>query len=185
MDSNVKLSNVIGAPFSDYVLLQLYIRAARNSTTNRTNEEVLFLANKTAWARLVSSVNIHFPASETNKVTQADYQAYYSQFNLNSGLPYNAPDSLAKNWILEAGTSIQDGNGIALRSGIGPDGAYGLGGTEELGYRPMPGLTGVTVEAMQQTLVELFDGKFSELMDKKLVILRDNAKFVRSSSNNN
>lgn len=146
MDSNVKLSNVIGAPFSDYVLLQLYIRAARNSTVNRTNEEVLFLANKTAWARLVSSVNIHFPASETNKVTQADYQTYYSQFNLNSGLPYNAPDSLAKNWILEAGTSIQDGNGIALRSGVGPDGAYGLGGTEELGYRPMPGLTGVTVE---------------------------------------
>lgn len=146
MDSNVKLSNVIGAPFSDYVLLQLYIRAARNSTTNRTNEEVLFLANKTAWARLVSSVNIHFPASEINKASQADYQAYYSQFNLNSGLPYNAPDSLAKNWILEAGTSIQDGNGISLRSGIGPDGAYGLGGTEELGYRPMPGLTGVTIE---------------------------------------
>jgi hypothetical protein len=24
-DTNVKLSNVIGAPFSDYVLLQLYI----------------------------------------------------------------------------------------------------------------------------------------------------------------
>ncbi len=137
MDTNVKLSNVIGAPFSDYVLLQLYIRAARNSTTNRTNEEVLFLANKTAWARLVSSVNI------TNDVLGLLYK--------DLGVNYSTPDGLAKNWILEAGTSIQTGNGISLRSGIGPDGAYGLGGTEELGYRPMPGLTGVTIETTVQT----------------------------------
>jgi len=132
MGTNVKLSNVIGAPFSDYVLLQLYIRAARNSTTNRTNEEVLFLANKTAWARLVSSVNI------ANDILGLTYKKL--------DVDYKTPDALAKNWILEAGTSKQDGNGISLRSGIGPDGAYGLGGTEELGYRPMPGLTGVTIE---------------------------------------
>ena len=56
--SYTKLSNVIGAPFSEAVLKQLYIRAAHNSTINRSNEEVLFLANKTGWARLVSSVNI-------------------------------------------------------------------------------------------------------------------------------
>jgi len=130
-NSNVKLSNVIGAPFSDYVLLQLYIRAAHNSTVNRTNEDVLFLANKTAWARLVSSVNI---SNNLGKVYK------------DLGVSYSSPDSLAKNWVLEAGTSIQNGNGINLRSGIGPEGAYGLGGTEELGYRPMPGLTGVTIE---------------------------------------
>lgn len=43
-------------------------------------------------------------------------------------------------------------------------------------------LTGLTVEAMQQTLIELFDGEFSELMDKKVVLLRENAKFVRASN---
>jgi len=146
-NSNVKLSNVIGAPFSDYVLLQLYQRAAHNSTVNRSNEDVLFLANKSGWARLVSSVNIELqPTSNILKLSDRDYQTYYGRFNLNSALPYNAPDSLAKNWILEAGCSIQNGNGINLRAGIGPDGAYGLGGTEELGYRPMPGLTGVTIE---------------------------------------
>ena len=145
MDSNnnVKLSNVIGAPFSDYVLLQLYQRAAHNSTTNRSNEDVLFLANKTAWARLVSSVNIQIVEEQGAQ----DYNSYYSQFNLGaSTLDYSDTDSLAKNWVLEAGTSIQNGNGVNLRKGIGPDGAYGLGGTEELGYRPMPGLTSVTVE---------------------------------------
>jgi len=146
-DTNVKLSNVIGAPFSDYVLLQLYIRAAQNSTVSRSNDDILFLANKTGWARLVSSVNIELqPTSNLLKLTDKDYKTYYSRFNLDSTLSYNAPDSLAKNWILEAGTSIQKGNGINLRSGIGPDGAYGLGGTEEMGYRPLPGLTGVTIE---------------------------------------
>ena len=131
-DTNIKLSNVIGAPFSDYVLLQLYQRAAHNSTLIRSNEDVLFLANKTSWARLVSSVNI------SNDVLGLVYR--------DLGVNYSTPDGLAKNWILEAGTSKQKGNGIELRSGIGPDGAYGLGGTEELGYRPMPGLTSVQIE---------------------------------------
>jgi hypothetical protein len=145
MATNVKLSNVIGAPFSDYVLLQLYIRAARNSTLNRSNEEVLFLANKSAWARLVSSVNIYLPPGPGEK----DLSTFYSQYNPEDPAyfsNYTSADSLAKNWILEAGTSMQKGNGIDLRSGIGPDGAYGLGGTQELGYRPMPGLTSVQIE---------------------------------------
>jgi hypothetical protein len=132
IDNNVKLSNVIGAPFSDYVLLQLYQRAAHNSTLNRSNEDVLFLANKTAWARLVSSVNI------SNDLLGLVYR--------DLGVNYSTPEGLAQNWILEAGTSKQKGNGIELRYGIGPDGAYGLGGTDELGYRPMPGLTSVQVE---------------------------------------
>lgn len=135
---NIKLSNVIGAPFRDYVLLQLYMRAARGGNKNRTNEEVLYLANKTAWVRLTSSVNITLPASEI--------QDYYKKLGVT--LAENKEDSLAKNWILEAGTSIQtgDSNGISLREGFGINGAYGLGGTEELGYRPMPGLTAVNIE---------------------------------------
>lgn len=131
-DTNVKLSNVIGAPFSDYVLLQLYQRAAHNSTLIRSDEDVLFLANKTSWARLVSSVNI------TNDSDGLVYR--------DLGVNYSTSDGLAQNWILEAGTSKQKGNGIELRYGIGPDQAYGLGGTDELGYRPMPGLTSVQIE---------------------------------------
>ena len=71
---------------------------------------------------------------------------------------YGAEDELAKSWILEAGTSTQDGEGISLRSGIKANnastytnstlGAYGLGGTQELGFVPMPGLTSVTVETL-------------------------------------
>ena len=130
-----KLSNVIGAPFPDYVLDQLYTRAARNSTTNRTNDEILFLANKTAWVRLISSVNISLEGDLL--------KAFYKNLGVGS---YGSEDDLAKNWILQAGTSQYAGNGISLRSGFGENGAYGLGGTGELGYRPMPGLNGVTID---------------------------------------
>ena len=137
-----KLSNVIGAPFDQYILDQLYIRAARNSTTQRSNEEVLFLANKTSWARLISSVNI----TAGNNSSTKPITKFYEELGLGSN--YTKPEDLARNWILEAGTSIKSGNGIGLRSGIGTEGAYGLGGIDELGYRPMPGLSGVQVETV-------------------------------------
>ena len=150
--SDIKLSNVIGAPFSAFVLNQLYKRAQQNSSTTRTNNQVLFLANKLSWARLVSSVNVALPAIDnTSTIFQIGGTVASSVFYENLGLNYTdypRPDSLAKKWILEAGTSVQNGNGINLRRGIGPDGAYGLGGTEELGYRPMPGLNSVQVQTM-------------------------------------
>lgn len=150
--ADVKLSNVIGAPFSGFVLEQLNQRAIQNSTVARTNEQVLFLANKMSWARLVSSINIALPPlTFTNNLFQIGASVASSAFYESLGLDYTqypAPDSLAKKWILEAGTSVQNGNGIDLRQGIGLDGAYGLGDTEELGYRPMPGLTSVQVQTM-------------------------------------
>lgn len=156
----IKLSNVLGAPFDKYVLTQLYLRAAKNSTVNRSTDDVLFLANKTAWARLISSVNISIPEvtngqtlnengffdfNAYKKSLNAPLNKYISSLGLNSTL-YPTPESLAKDWILEAGTSKANGQGIDLRYGLGPDGAYGLGGTEELGYRPMPGLTSVVID---------------------------------------
>ena len=136
------LSNVIGAPFPEHVLKQLELRAIHNSTgygsvPTRSNNEILFLANKSAWVKLTSSIRIKLPPEKL--------EAYYRALELNIA-DYKNEDSLAKNWILEAGTSVGDGPGINLRKGIGPDGAYGLGGTQELGYRPMPGLSTVSID---------------------------------------
>lgn len=139
-----RLSNVVGAPFQEYVLTQLGIRALHNSTTNRSNEEILFLANKTAWAKLTSSVRI--------QPTSGSVTTFYKNLGLQTG--YSKPDELARNWILSAGTSQGEGAGITLRSGLGPEGSYGLGGIEEMGYRPMPGLTSVLVDS-QGTLGSL------------------------------
>jgi len=167
MDSNIKLSNVLGAPFRSYVLSQFDIRANRNSTggtaeNKRGLEEVLFLANKTAWVRLASSVNVIGRTLEKineNEKAAKPYDVTTKQiYNaLGTGL-LDKEDSLAQDWILEAGTSVQVGDGINLREGISADnranltgvtlGAYGLGGTTELGFVPMPGLTSVTIETL-------------------------------------
>jgi hypothetical protein len=137
-----RLSNVIGAPFAEHVLTQLYLRAAHNSTGTgnvplRSDDEILFLANKSAWVKLTSSVRIKDTGG--NSLRQ-----FYDKLGLGSN--FTKPDDLAKNWLLAAGTSEASGNGITLRKGLGDNGAYGLGGTMELGYRPMPGLTSVNID---------------------------------------
>lgn len=164
MDSNIKLSNVIGAPFQSFVLQQFDQRANHNSSNKRDLNEVLFLANKTAWVRLASSVNVIGRTLERvkdNKTIEPYDTTTKMVYNaLGTGL-YGAEDDLAKNWVLEAGTAVQAGDGsdgINLRSGISTNndasltgttlGAYGLGGTQELGFVPMPGLTSVTVETL-------------------------------------
>jgi len=143
-----RLSNVIGAPFPEHVLTQLVIRADRNSTgygstfPTRSDEELLFLANKSSWVKLTSSVTIVSPYGGLTP------KSFYRSLGLPGDL-VNTSNSLRRDWILEAGTSQSTGGaGIKLREGIGPNGAYGLGGTEELGYRPMPGLTSVTIDTV-------------------------------------
>ncbi len=137
-----RLSNVVGAPFAEHVLTQLDIRVVHNSTgrgsvSTRPNQDVLFLANKTGWAKLSSSVRL---VANNNSILRDFYT------NLGLGSNYSDVRDLAKNWILQSGTSISNGSGVNLRKGIGLEGSYGMGGTEELGYRPMPGLTSVIVD---------------------------------------
>lgn len=161
-NNDVMLSNVIGAPFDRGVLAQLYMRAYKNSAplTSQANDinpfrstdQILFLANKTAWVRLISSVDIILPPSTTGQAaSQTDLTKYYTELGLdtstsNQVAKYVEQNSLARNWVLEAGTSITNGDGINLRFGLGNEGSYGLGGIYEQGYRPMPGLTSVNID---------------------------------------
>ncbi len=135
------LSNVIGAPFSQYVIDQLNLRASVGSTANRSNQEILYLANRMSWTRLTSSIRIK-PAKNQ------PLSKFYSNL-FNGQVPpgdYSKADSLAKNWILQAGTAEYANGTYGLRYGLGADGAYGLGGIQEQGYRPMPGLNSVTID---------------------------------------
>ena len=58
------LSNIIGAPFDKYILDQLNVRSKKNALETRTNEDVLYLANKMSWTRLVSSIRVN-PENQT------------------------------------------------------------------------------------------------------------------------
>lgn len=132
-----KISNIIGAKLPQWVLNQLGTRSFQNNQDYRDNNNILYLANKTAWVRLVSSVDI---------IDQQD-QNY---FKTTLGVNIQDKTTLAKEFVLFGGTSkYLNKNSYQIRSGIGKDGAYGMLGNDEIkkyGYKPMPGITSVNIE---------------------------------------
>jgi hypothetical protein len=133
-----KISNIIGAQIPAWVLKQLETRSRKTAQDSRDTDNILFVANKTAWVRLVSSIDI-----------QSEEDLTY--FKRLVGEEYVTDStSLAKNFILFGGTSrYLDKNSYQLRSGLGKGGAYGMLGDKEIqdfGYKPMPGITSVTID---------------------------------------
>jgi len=156
-----KICNIDGYPIYPWAADQLKIRSENGSLETRNDDNLLYLANKGAWVRVVSSVNL-----ESNLM---------EYFNKNLSLGIDTQQRLAENYVLYGGTStyafesnklnvpqyginnleIGDlgnvkGAGMNLRSGIDPGGAYNMFGQKELsdyGYRPMPGITSVTIES--------------------------------------
>ncbi len=133
-----KISNILGVKLPQWLLKQLETRSRQNSQNVRDNDNVLFLGNKTAWVRVVSSIDI---------IKQTDLEYFKTKIDAET---IRDGTSLAKNYILYGGTSkYLNKNSYGLRSGIGKDGAYGILGDSEIkqfGYRPMPGITSVSIE---------------------------------------
>lgn len=132
-----KLSNVIGAKLPQWVLDQISTRSNQNNQDSRDNDNLLYLANKSAWVRLVSSINI----------IGEDLQ-YFKKIVGDTVI--QSESDLAKQFVLFGGTSkyLQQ-NSYQQRSGIGKDGAYGILGNNEIqkyGYKPMPGISSVNIE---------------------------------------
>jgi hypothetical protein len=161
MPTNQELESICkiaGMPMFPWAITQLKKRSEQGSQQNRSDDNLQYLANKGAWIRVVSSVNIE---EKLQKYFKDSYQI---------GLANDR--SLAESFILYGGTStfafksqqlnaqalginnleIGDvtGNrtqGMNLRSGLD---AYSMVGDREIqsyGYRPMPGITSATVEA--------------------------------------
>ena len=139
-----KSTNIVGVPFKQYVRKQIGLRAIQGSTDKRNSDQIMYLANKNCWIRLVSFVNV---VSDEKIKEEGDY--------------------LARNWALIGGTSAytKNNNKVSTLEGlrygienvsrdilapdlfdISPNSAYGLGGTNQYGYRPMPGITSATIE---------------------------------------
>lgn len=142
-----QISNVLGVAIPADLRTQMRMRSIKNVSNsaenlNRSNEDLIYMANKTAWVRLVSSVDVRGEELQY-------YKKYFPQVNLTER------DSLAKNFVLFAGTSTYNKNTSAsgfeytLKSGFGAGGAYGTLGTIEIqnyGYSPMPGIIDVRVD---------------------------------------
>lgn len=142
-----KLSNIIGTRIPQWIINQLTQRSVKGSLDSRNNDNLLYLTNKTSWVRLVSSVRLNEDKLKYFK------DLYSNEFTFEDG------DSLAKNFVLYAGTSAYSGQGTVgqqrkyakynIRSGaLGKNPTYGVLGNSEVkeyGYRPMPGINSVNI----------------------------------------
>ena len=152
------VGNILGEAFDPYVDEQIKVRQkVYGKTSGRNTQELTYLNGRTAWARMISSVDlIEDKQFDTGKKRLK---------NLGVGEEYFG-DGLAKNFVLFAGTSkvetttTTDDNGVTtnqvnnpsisdLRKGINStnilsNAAYGLGGTE-FGLQPMPHLSDISI----------------------------------------
>lgn len=120
-------TNIAGTPFQPYVGSQIEKRKELIAKNDRSSSDLQWLTNKNAWIRISSGTDV-----ENNNPS----------FDIKG-------QGLARKYILQGGliknTLTENSDFFETRSGIGEDGAYGIGGTD-FGYRPMPGLTNLTIK---------------------------------------
>ena len=124
--------NLIGESLDATVIKQLEQRTRRLTQAGvRDGTDIRALGNKNCWVRISSFINIlPSAAKELAKVVGGE-------------VTVGTGTSLAENWVLKS----EQRNGTELKYGLGPNGAYGSGGTSELGYRPMPGIYSANIES--------------------------------------
>lgn len=123
-------TNIAGTPFQPYVGRQIEKRKELIAKNDRSSSDLQWLTNKNAWIRISSGTDVEI----TNQNFTSDLHC----------------QGLAQKYILQSGLTQQRWNidntiTYSSRSGIGEDGAYGIGGTD-FGYRPMPGLTNLSIK---------------------------------------
>jgi len=159
-----RTSNALGVRIPQWIIRQLNKRSEQLSVENQSsttpNKNVLFRGNRSAWVRMVSSVDLIDPLKPSTKVpksianyisSQAIGQNKAKRYFQDLGIDIKKPNDLAKKFVLQGGTAVyeNENNNFSynLREGF-PD-TYNVAGNEEVenyGYRPMPGITSVKVQ---------------------------------------
>ena len=118
--------NIAGSPFQPYVKDQIDLRKKIISKENRSATDLLWLTNRNSWIRISSGADVD---------------------DNNTDFPNEKGEILSKKYILQAGLTDHTGGDTSykLRSGIGSNGAYGIGGTD-FGFKPMPGLENLSIK---------------------------------------
>lgn len=125
--------NLVGSPLYSEIVEQFRQRALRQDQTGfRDNVNLLSITNKNCWVRLSSFVSIDASGLPDIKA------------GTNNEIPIQAGTYLAREWVLKSEQKNAKGPKYGVNSLAG---AYGTGGIRELGYRPMPGIQNVSIEA--------------------------------------
>jgi hypothetical protein len=130
--------NIVGEGINPIISGQIARRQLVYGSSQRTPEQLEFLNARTAFAKLVSGVDI-----DLDKFNPTSKELIGIKNKIGK-------DNLAKEFVLFNGTqkagSSTDRGGISRDGSIINDAAYGLGGLE-FGIRPMPGIISVDVKS--------------------------------------
>ncbi len=126
------MGNLLGEPFDDFVNEQIRTRQRLHGASDRSTRNLQYLNSRNAWIKLASGCIL-----EPRRV---------AMFKDNPLII--AGDDTAKNNVLFNGLSNNNGQ---QREGItGNNRAYGVGGTGQFGYSPMPGITDMDFKCLNR-----------------------------------
>jgi hypothetical protein len=137
------MGNITGNPFDPEVVDQINIRQKFLGANPKQDKHLIYQNNKTSFLRLASSIKIKGDAS----ISPIDILAKRGISSLYVG------DDLAKASVLFGGTVDTRNNKFTPNYGLKElfdinnpfNGAYGWGGIQQQGYRPMPAIESANI----------------------------------------
>jgi hypothetical protein len=134
--------NIVGEGFPKEITKQIETRQSILGSANKTNEQLVWMTNKTGWVRMVSSVDLKMGKS-TQNLTE---DKLARNFILHGGVEYNKFEEENNSVLLPEFQSINNKRG-GVWQGVGNKNsfAYGIGGTD-FGLRPMMGITSAEIK---------------------------------------
>lgn len=127
------MGKILGEVFDKYVDEQIKIRQNSLGKSQKSTDDLVVFNSSTPWIRLSSSVEVGKDRAKTLAT------------NLGINQSEVVGRNLAKNLVLFAGTS--DGADLSNKKGgvgYGLKNSYGFLSGQKQGYRPMPGVTGIS-----------------------------------------
>jgi len=158
--------NIVGTGFPEEIQNQINTRQQKLNSPTRDSQTLQYLTNRNAWVRLSSGVLLRpqiplsLPSDDvgltpplvietgtinpTTNVTfkPKDPDVFTRRLRDYSNI-IQGNDSLAKSNILQGGTISKNGPNTTLRGGFKE--TYTIGATDNLGFKPMPGITNVSI----------------------------------------
>ena len=159
-----KTGNITGESFDIEVTKQINARQTFLGARNRTDSQILYANNKTAFLRLASSIRIEDNSTNPNDPISA--VDILKQRDISSTL---TGDELAKACVLFGGvTSVNTTNSsfnynfglnqnVNLPGSSQLTGSYGWGGITSRGYVPMPGIDSANISFVNRGAIAKAD----------------------------
>ena len=159
-----KTGNITGESFDIEVTKQINARQTFLGARNRTDSQILYANNKTAFLRLASSIRIEDNLTNPNDPIYA--VDILKQRSISSTL---TGDELAKACVLFGGVTSINTNNSSFNFNFGLNqnvnfpgssqltGAYGWGGITSRGYVPMPGIDSANISFVNRGAIAKAD----------------------------